>query len=57
MAEKNPQSELTRLRNQQLETRENEVFGGLSQAERAEYDTRTKRIHELDTQLQADASE
>jgi hypothetical protein len=37
-----------RLLKSQLKTRENEVFGGLSYAEQAEYDSRAERIRELE---------
>jgi hypothetical protein len=56
VAEENPKSELARLRKQQHKTRQNEVYGGLSQDERAEYDNTTKRIDELTKQLEAIAS-
>ncbi len=56
VAEENPMSELARLRKQQHKTRQNEVYGGLSQDERAEYDSTTKRIDELTKQLEAIAS-
>jgi hypothetical protein len=44
----NPKSELARLRTEQYKTRQDEVFGGLSHAERAEYDSRKERIHDLE---------
>jgi hypothetical protein len=50
VAEENPKSELTRLLKQQRQARQDEVFGGLSDAEQAEYDSRTRRIRELDSQ-------
>ena len=46
-----PEDELVRLRRKQCQTREDEVFGGLSHAERAAYDSRENRIHELDRDL------
>jgi hypothetical protein len=38
MEDQSPSAELARLRKQQHKTRQNEVYGGLSQNERAEYD-------------------
>jgi len=49
------QSEVTRLRKAQSLARQHEVFGGLSPAERIEYDERAKRIRELDEELNAAA--
>ena len=46
-----PQRELERLRKQQAKTRADEVFGGLSPQERAAYDLRQDRIHELEHDL------
>ena len=46
--------ELARLRNQQAKTREDEVFGGLTPAERAAYDLRQDRINELEITLAED---
>jgi hypothetical protein len=43
--------ELERLRRQQAKTRADEVFGGLSWAERAAYDLRQCRIRELEHDL------
>ena len=51
MAVENPKSELARLREEQRQARQDEVYGGFSKSERAEYDTRAQRIHELDSQL------
>jgi hypothetical protein len=48
MAKENPESELTRLRKEQNKTQQDEVFGGLSPAERAEYNGKAKRINELE---------
>jgi len=53
MRDENPHSELARLRREQIKTRQDEVFGGLSHAERAEYNRKAKRIHELEIELQA----
>jgi hypothetical protein len=55
LAEENPKSELARLRREQPKTQQDEIHGGLSQAERAEYD-RTKRIDEVKKQLETIAS-
>lgn len=44
---KNPVAELARLLKEQNRAREAEVFGGLSDAERDEYNRRAKRILEL----------
>jgi hypothetical protein len=40
--------ELASLRNQQSKARHDEVFGGLSPAERLAYDRRQNRINELE---------
>jgi hypothetical protein len=55
MAKEKPQSELTRLRMEQNKTRRDEVFGGLTPAERAEYDGKSERIYELESEIQASA--
>jgi hypothetical protein len=55
LAKEKLQSELTRLRSEQEKTRWDEVFGGLSPAERAEYDTRAARIHKLESEIRARA--
>ena len=55
MAE-SPKSELARLHNPQRQARQDEVYGGFSKSERAEYDSRAERINELDAQLQTLAS-
>ena len=52
MANQSLQSELTRLRKQQAKARQDEIFGGFSRAERAEYDARANRIHDVETELQ-----
>jgi hypothetical protein len=49
--DKNPHPELTGLQKAQSKARQDEIFGGLSHAEQAEYNSRAKHIHELDTQL------
>ena len=46
-----PQFELALLRKQQAKTREDEVFGGLTPAERAAYELRQDRIRELQSAL------
>ncbi len=42
------QSELARLQKEQAKTRQDEVFGGLSPAERSAYDHKQDRIQELE---------
>jgi len=54
MNEENPQSELARLLQEQTKTRQREVYGGLSHAEKTEYNRRAERIRELRTHLQTD---
>ena len=49
-------AELARLRDQQFSARQNEVYGGLSKVEQADYDARVKRIYELTKQVEAIAS-
>ncbi|MGA8622231.1 MAG: hypothetical protein WB660_27385 [Candidatus Sulfotelmatobacter sp.] len=56
MEKENPQSELSRLRKEQSKARQDEVFGGLSPAERAEYNEKAKRIDELKIELRASAA-
>lgn len=56
MEHETPQSELKRLREEQRETRQDEVFGGLSSLEREEYDRKTKRIYELQREIEASAA-
>jgi hypothetical protein len=48
MEDETPQNELVRLRKEQSETRQNEVYGGLSPTEMAEYDSKADRIHKLE---------
>jgi hypothetical protein len=50
MAEEKLQSELTRLRKEQKKARQDEVFGGFSDAEQAEYDENAERICELESE-------
>jgi hypothetical protein len=45
------QVELSRLRREQAKTRHDEVFGGLTPAERSIYDTKQERIFELEHRL------
>ncbi len=52
MPEEKPEFELIRLRKEQNKARHDEVFGGLSPAERSEYNGKAERIHELEN-LQA----
>jgi hypothetical protein len=56
LADEHPKSELARLHKQQYKTQRDQVYGGLSQAERAEYDRTTKRIDKLKKQLETIAS-
>ena len=46
-----PYSALIRLREEQTKTREDEVFLGLSPAERAQYDQKAQRINALEMKL------
>jgi hypothetical protein len=46
-------AELARLRTRQHDIRQNEVYGGLSKAERAEYEVGAKRIDELTRWIEA----
>jgi hypothetical protein len=45
------QTELSRLRREQAKTRTDEVFGGLTPAERFSYDRKQNRIRELELRL------
>src|SRR6516164_1683405 len=56
MAKETPSSELKRLRNEQDKTRRDEVFGGLSQKEWAEYYVKSDRIHQLESEIRASAA-
>jgi|HubBroStandDraft_4_1064222.scaffolds.fasta_scaffold43979_4 hypothetical protein len=56
MAEKKLQTELTRLHNKQNNARQDEVFGGFSDAEQTEYDENAERIHELERERQGEAT-
>jgi hypothetical protein len=53
MVQKKSQSELTLLLKDQDKARQDEVFGGLSPAERAEYNGRAERIHKLESEIRA----
>ena len=53
MATPDPEHELKTLRAEQAKTRRDEVFGGLSPAERADYNQKSHRIHELETEIYA----
>jgi len=55
MVETKPHSELRLLRNDQKKARQDDVFGGLSPAERAEYNGKAERIHDLESEIQASA--
>jgi hypothetical protein len=55
MVEEKPQFELIRLRKEQNKARHDEVFGGLSPAERAAYNRKSGRIHELQIDFQVSA--
>jgi hypothetical protein len=55
MAREKHEFELKRLRAEQNKTRQDEVFGGLSPAEQAEYNRKSERIHELESEIQASA--
>jgi hypothetical protein len=48
MEDETPRAELIQLLKAQLKTRQNEVFGGLSHAEQAEYNRRSERIRALE---------
>lgn len=55
MPHESSQAELARLLKEQAKTRQDEVFGGLSPVERAEYNRKVKRINELEAELTASA--
>jgi hypothetical protein len=56
MSDENPRSELIRLRKAQRKAEQDEIYGGFSKVERAEYDDRGKRIRQLDRQLRTTAT-
>lgn len=51
------EAELNRLLKEQHKARQDEVFGGFSPAERAEYEEKADRIHALESEIQASAKE
>jgi hypothetical protein len=55
MKHETPQTEIMRLLREQIQSREDEVFGGLSRAERSEYNRKNARINHLEILLQAEA--
>jgi hypothetical protein len=55
MVREKPEVELEQLLKEQQKARRDEVFGGLSPAERAEYEGRAARILELESVIQASA--
>ena len=55
MVPEKPEAELKRLLKEQTKARQDEVFGGHSPAERAEYEGRADRIHALESEIQASA--
>jgi hypothetical protein len=55
VAPEKPEAELKRLLKEQNKARQDEVFGGFSPAERAEYEGKKDRIHALESEIQASA--
>jgi hypothetical protein len=51
MQSESNQTELARLRREQSQTRQEEVFGGLSLEERVEYELKGDRIRQLEREL------
>ncbi len=51
MSDETPKSELIQLRGEQRKTREDEVFLGLSAAERVEYEEKEDRIRKIERNL------
>jgi hypothetical protein len=51
MAREKHESELKQLRTEQSKTLQDEVFGGLSPAERARYEVKSERIHKLESEI------
>jgi hypothetical protein len=47
MPKEKPEFELNRLRTELRQSRQDEIFGGLSPSERSEYNRKAERIHEL----------
>ena len=56
MEHETPQVEIMRLLHEQIQSREDEIFGGLSFAERAEYNLKSARTNQLEILLQAEAA-
>jgi hypothetical protein len=55
MEHETPQTEVIRLIREQNRTREDEVFGGLSPVERAEYNKKSQRINDLEILLRCNS--
>ena len=55
MQSESSQVELDRLRREQSQTRQNEVFGGLSTEERVDYEIKADRIQELERKVMIEA--
>ena len=55
MVSEKPEGELKRLLNEQRKARQDEVFGGFSPTERAEYEEKADRIHALESEMQSSA--
>ena len=51
MSNESPEAEMLRLRQEQAQARRNEIFGGLTCEERAAYESKQKRLRELEHQL------
>jgi hypothetical protein len=56
VAPEKPEAELKRLLKEQHKARQDEVFGGFSPAERAEYEEKADRIHALESEIQPSAA-
>lgn len=50
MESESPRAELARLQKEQRQARQDEVYGGFSESQRAEYEIRAMRIKELEAQ-------
>jgi hypothetical protein len=48
MNDETPHDELVRLRKAQIKSQQDEVYGGLSEAEKADYNSKAERIRELE---------
>jgi hypothetical protein len=55
MATPDPERELKTPRAEQAKTGRDEVFGGLSPAERADYNQKSHRIHDLENEIHANS--